>query len=290
MSVLLEIRKDLGACTRCALHEARTRIVFGEGPRLADLLILTGAPRFTDDKRGRPFAGNDGDMLDAMLENVIGLTRGEVYLAPVVKCRPKNGAPDRAHVAACAPFVSRQVAAVAPRVVLVMGNQAVRALWPGQGSVAELRGQWRTYQGIPTMVTYHPAHLLKSPEDKGDTLTDLELVRDKVAEIRAAQKSHPAHSERALRGEIGALRQRNQDLVRRALDLQQQVGDLQRRLARAAAPRVVREAPAAPVPSEVLSDLIRLCHPDRHANSDLGERANRATQWLLSQRKTRSRS
>jgi uracil-DNA glycosylase family 4 len=248
-------------------------------------MVISGAPRIADDQHGILFKGDDGQMLDAMLGNVLDVLRGEVYLTTVVKCRPSRGAPKPEHVSSCIPYLRQQISAVAPRVILAMGSQVTRALWSGQGTTAELRGQWRSYQGVPAMVTYHPAFLLKNPEFKRDTLEDLRAVKDKLDELRL-QDAKPlgASQRRTYEAQIAALTRAKEDLKKRCLQLTQKITTLQRMVAKARtppAPKIVRSS----VPKEILDDLRVLVHPDTHAaNPKRAERALRASKWVSSQR------
>ena len=177
---LMSVRQDMGDCTRCALHEHRTQIVFGVGSESADLVVIGEAPGHNEDLKGEPFVGPAGEMLDRMLENVIGLQRGEVYILNIVKCRPpknRNPAPDE--VDACAPFLRRQIEALDPQVLLVLGSVAFKALFETQEGITRARGKWREWNGVPVMPTFHPAYLLRKPGDKRLTFEDLKKVRQR---------------------------------------------------------------------------------------------------------------
>jgi len=171
---LRRIREDLGDCRRCGLCAGRTKIVFGVGDAEADLVVIGEAPGFNEDRRGEPFVGPAGEMLDRMLENVLGLARSEVYIANIVKCRPqenRNPLPDE--VEACLPFLRRQIRALRPRLMLVLGSVALRSLFGPREGITRARGIWKEYDGIPVMPTFHPAYLLRRPEDKRKVFDDL---------------------------------------------------------------------------------------------------------------------
>jgi DNA polymerase len=166
------------ACTRCALHASRTHTVFGVGDRTAQLLIIGEAPGRDEDLRGEPFVGRAGKLLDAMLR-AIGLDRERVYIANVLKCRPPNNRdPQPEEAQACRGYLERQIALIQPRLVLSVGRISAQNLLQTDTPVGRLRGQIHTLQppGIPLIVTYHPAYLLRSPRDKAKAWADLQLA------------------------------------------------------------------------------------------------------------------
>ena len=179
------LREAVATCTRCPLSAARTQSVFGVGDENADWLVVGEAPGAEEDARGEPFVGQAGRLLDNMLKS-IGLARGaNVYIANVLKCRPPgNRNPEPAEVAACAPYLARQIALLRPRIILASGRFAVQFLLGGDASIASLRGTVHHYQGIPVIVTYHPAYLLRNPADKAKAWEDLCLARATLAEPR----------------------------------------------------------------------------------------------------------
>lgn len=179
---LAEVREILGTCQRCGLCQGRTNIVYGVGDPAASLFVIGEGPGQQEDQLGEPFVGPAGQMLDRMLSAVLGLPRERVYIANVVKCRPPNNRnPEPEEVAACLPFLHAQLARVRPRVVLVLGSVAVKAVFETKQGVTGLRGAWRTltFPGgeARAMATFHPAYLLRKPEDKPLTFADLKLVR-----------------------------------------------------------------------------------------------------------------
>lgn len=175
---LRRVREDLGDCHRCKLSRGRTNLVFGVGDPEADLVVVGEGPGHNEDLQGEPFVGAAGEMLDKMLANVLGLQRSEVYICNVVKCRPPgNRNPEPDEIEACAPFLERQIRAVGPKVLLVLGSVAYRALLDPQGGIKRGRGAWREWNGVPALATFHPAYLLRQPDDKRLTFEDLKAVR-----------------------------------------------------------------------------------------------------------------
>jgi uracil-DNA glycosylase len=165
-------------CTRCPLHAGRTRTVFGVGNRNADWLIIGEAPGAEEDRRGEPFVGRAGKLLDAMLA-ALGFERSQVYIANVVKCRPpENRDPRPEEATACAPYLDRQIELLAPKVILAVGRVAAQRLLVTDAPVGRLRGRVHHYgpAGIPLVVTWHPAYLLRRPEAKREAWRDLVLA------------------------------------------------------------------------------------------------------------------
>jgi len=168
----------VSTCTRCPLHAGRTRSVFGVGSRNADWLIIGEAPGAEEDRRGEPFVGRAGKLLDAMLA-ALGFARDQVYIANVVKCRPpENRDPRPEEAASCAPYLDRQIDLLAPRIILAVGRVAAQRLLQADTPVGRLRGRIHRYgpSGIPLVVTWHPAYLLRRPEAKADAWRDLVLA------------------------------------------------------------------------------------------------------------------
>ncbi|MFJ2991567.1 uracil-DNA glycosylase family protein [Pandoraea sp. NPDC087047] len=165
-------------CRLCGLCEKRTQTVFGVGDREADWLLVGEAPGQQEDLQGEPFVGQAGKLLDNMLR-ASALARGEnVYIANVLKCRPPNNRdPEADEVASCEPYLKRQVALLKPRVIVVMGRFAAQSILRTQASIASLRGRVHEYEGVPVIVTYHPAYLLRSLPDKAKAWTDWCLAR-----------------------------------------------------------------------------------------------------------------
>jgi uracil-DNA glycosylase len=174
---------DAAGCVHCPLHGTRTNVVFGEGPDSAELLVVGEAPGQEEDRTGRPFVGRAGDLLDLLLMSV-GFPRSDVYICHVLKCRPpQNRDPLGAQVATCTGnFLLQQVEAVAPRVVVAVGEFAAQSLLQTDASIGILRGRVHDYRGTPLVVTYHPAFLLRSPHMCRVAWHDLQLVRRVIDE------------------------------------------------------------------------------------------------------------
>ena len=176
--VLVEIRSDIGDCTRCKLHRlGRRQVVFGVGNPSADLMFVGEAPGADEDVQGVPFVGRAGQLLTKIIE-AIGLSRDDVYIANVIKCRPpENRNPEPDEVDTCEPFLFRQIDAVAPRVIVALGTFAAKALLKTQDPISRLRGRVYQYRGAQLIPTFHPAFLLRSPERKRDVWEDMKKVR-----------------------------------------------------------------------------------------------------------------
>ena len=190
---LLEVRRRLGECTRCRLAQGRKKLVFGMGNPNADLVVLGEGPGFHEDQQGLPFVGRSGEMLDRMLNNVLGLGRHEVYILNVVKCRPPdNRTPHLDEVEACRGFLDAQLAAIKPRIILCMGSPAAKTLLRTSRGVMSLRGRWQSWGDAAVMCTFHPAYLLRRAEDKRKSFDDLKLVRTRYDEIKGLRLGAPA--------------------------------------------------------------------------------------------------
>lgn len=166
------------ACTLCELHKTRTQGVLGVGDRNADWLVVGEAPGAEEDRQGEPFVGQAGKLLDAMLA-AIGQARGRnVYIANVLKSRPPgNRDPKPEEVSACLPYLERQIDLIRPRIILALGRFAAQSLLLTDASITRLRGRVHEYCGVPLVVTYHPAYLLRNPADKAKVWEDLVLAR-----------------------------------------------------------------------------------------------------------------
>ncbi len=165
-------------CTRCALHKTRTQAVFGVGNRQAQWLVIGEAPGADEDRQGEPFVGRAGQLLNSMLK-AIGLAREQVYIANILKSRPPNNRdPLPEEVAACEPYLKRQIELINPKVILAVGRIAAQNLLKTETKIGALRGQRHVYPGsdIPVVVTYHPAYLLRSPQEKRKAWEDLKLA------------------------------------------------------------------------------------------------------------------
>src|SRR5215469_9239231 len=173
---LLRIREDLGECTRCKLHKHRHTIVFGDGNPKAELVFVGEGPGADEDAQGLPFVGRAGKLLTQMIE-AMGLQRKEVYICNVVKCRPpENRTPEPDEVAACSPYLLRQIDVINPKVVVCLGAVAAKTLLRTTRGISQYRGEWLEWRGRKLMATYHPAYLLRNPPAKADVWRDLQKV------------------------------------------------------------------------------------------------------------------
>lgn len=167
-------------CTKCALHKTRTQAVFGVGNRDADWLFIGEAPGAEEDRRGEPFVGRAGQLLNAMLL-AVGLKREDVYIANVLKSRPpSNRDPQLEEVEACEPYLLRQIELIKPRIILALGRHAAHSLLKTDLPLGKLRGRRLSYHNTPLVATYHPAYLLRNPVDKSKSWQDLCLARSIV--------------------------------------------------------------------------------------------------------------
>ncbi|NOY45548.1 MAG: uracil-DNA glycosylase [Deltaproteobacteria bacterium] len=176
------IRREVGECRRCRLWETRTRIVFGVGDERARVVFVGEAPGFQEDLRGEPFVGRAGQLLDRMLA-ALGLDRGRVYIANVLKCRPPdNRDPLSDEVETCMAFLWAQIEAIRPRVICALGAHSARALLGVRGSISGLRGKAQPVGPWTVVPTYHPAFLLRQPRFKRQAWEDLKTVARLLAE------------------------------------------------------------------------------------------------------------
>lgn len=180
----VQLREAVTGCRACGLCESRKHTVFGVGNQRAHWMVVGEAPGQQEDLQGEPFVGPAGQLLDSMLR-AIGLTRAEappssqVFIANTLKCRPpSNRNPEPAELAQCEPYLNRQIALVQPRIILAMGRFAVQSLLRSSEPIGRLRGRVHEYQGVPLIVTYHPAYLLRNLVDKARAWEDLCLAMD----------------------------------------------------------------------------------------------------------------
>lgn len=181
----IALEREVLSCTRCPLHRSRTQVVFGVGNPSADWLIIGEAPGVEEDRRGEPFVGRAGQLLNEMLRSV-GLTREQVYIANILKCRPpENRDPRPEEVSCCTPYLERQISHIAPRLILAVGRIAAQNLLGVDTPLGRLRGTVHHFGtgGIPVVVTYHPAYLLRSPSQKRKVWEDLLLAQQLVQDI-----------------------------------------------------------------------------------------------------------
>jgi len=173
---LAVVREQLGDCQRCKLAGGRQKIVFGVGNPQAQLVFVGEAPGADEDQQGEPFVGKAGQLLNKMIE-AMGYARADVYICNVIKCRPPgNRNPEPDEVSKCEPFLKQQLAAIRPRMIVTLGKFAAQCLLRDETPISRLRGNFRTYEGIPLMPTFHPAYLLRDPSKKKETWTDLKEV------------------------------------------------------------------------------------------------------------------
>jgi uracil-DNA glycosylase family 4 len=170
------IRENLGECTRCRLHEQRNKIVFGAGNPRAELVFVGEGPGHDEDVQGLPFVGRAGKLLTQMIE-AMGLSREDVYICNVVKCRPpENRKPEDDEVATCSPYLYRQLDAIAPKAIVCLGAVAAQTLLKMKDPISRFRGNWFEFRNTKLMATYHPAYLLRNPNAKGEVWKDLQKV------------------------------------------------------------------------------------------------------------------
>jgi uracil-DNA glycosylase len=168
-------------CRLCGLCETRTQTVFGVGDRNARLMVIGEAPGAEEDRQGEPFVGRAGQLLNSMLR-AAGFERGEVFIANVLKCRPPhNRDPSLEESDRCLPYLRRQIALVAPRAILCVGRIAAQRLLGTEQPLARLRGRVHRVEGVPMVVTYHPAYLLRSPGEKRKSWDDIRLALEELA-------------------------------------------------------------------------------------------------------------
>jgi DNA polymerase len=178
VEALAAIRDEIGDCTRCKLHTlGRTQVVFGVGNPDADLMFVGEAPGADEDVQGVPFVGRAGQLLTKIIE-AIGLTRDDVYIANIIKCRPpQNRNPEPDEVATCEPFLFRQIDVIKPKIVVALGKYAAQTLLRTETPISRLRGQQFDYRGATLIPTFHPAYLLRNPSSKREVWEDMKLVK-----------------------------------------------------------------------------------------------------------------
>lgn len=174
-----DLENEVRSCVKCELHATRANVVFGAGSTCADWMLVGEAPGAEEDRQGLPFVGRAGQLLNAML-SAMGMTREEVYIANVLKCRPPNNRdPQGVEVGRCEPYLHQQVDRIRPRILVAMGRFAAQSLLKTSRPIGKLRGERFYYSntGIPLVVTYHPAYLLRNPVDKRKAWEDLLFAR-----------------------------------------------------------------------------------------------------------------
>lgn len=186
---LSDIKKAIQDCKRCKLHKGRTNIVFGEGNENAEIMFIGEGPGADEDQQGRPFVGKAGQLLTSLIEK-LGLSRKEVYIANVVKCRPPNNRdPEPDEISACYPFLRKQIAVIKPKVIMALGKISTHTLLNIQEpiqrfSIMKARGSFYNYtdglMSIPVMPTYHPSYLLRNREAKWDVWEDAQKMMQRI--------------------------------------------------------------------------------------------------------------
>ena len=175
-AALRAIQQDIGDCTRCQLAAGRNTIVFGEGDANARLMFVGEGPGADEDMQGRPFVGRAGQLLNNMI-TAMGLTREQVYIANIVKCRPpQNRTPEPVEANTCSQFLFRQIDVIRPEILVALGSTAATYLLGGKSSLSALRGRMHEARGSKLIVTYHPAYLLRDPRQKKEAWADLQIA------------------------------------------------------------------------------------------------------------------
>ncbi|HHT9137773.1 MAG TPA: uracil-DNA glycosylase [Candidatus Wunengus sp. YC60] len=183
IKLLEELKNEMLACHKCPLGKTRTNLVFGVGDPMARLMFVGEAPGRDEDLQGEPFVGRAGQLLTKIIE-AIGLKRSDVYIANVLKCRPpENRNPLPEEIVLCMPYLIKQIEVIQPKVLCALGTFAAQTLLNTKAPVGTLRGKFHEYKGIPMMVTYHPAYLLRNPNDKAKVWDDMKKVRDFLGEL-----------------------------------------------------------------------------------------------------------
>ncbi len=175
------LRDRIGDCQQCKLHKSRTHLVFGEGSPEARLVFVGEGPGHDEDMAGRPFVGESGRLLTRIIEKGMGLTRKDVYICNVVKCHPpKNRDPEKDEIEACIPFLTEQLDIIGPEVICSLGRVAGQALLGKDFKITAERGEWRSYEDIPLMPTFHPAYLLRNPSAKRQVWEDIKKIMKRI--------------------------------------------------------------------------------------------------------------
>ncbi|HEX2879221.1 MAG TPA: uracil-DNA glycosylase family protein [Polyangiaceae bacterium] len=183
------LQEAVRQCTRCGLHQGRTQTVFARGTGSVGLCFVGEGPGADEDAQGFPFVGKAGQLLDKMI-TAMGMTRDEVYVCNIVKCRPPNNRkPEPEEMSACVPYLHEQLELINPQVIVALGATAVQGLLGSSEGITRMRGKWKLYRGkVPVMPTFHPAYLLRQPEAKREVWADLQAV------LQSMGRSIPARS------------------------------------------------------------------------------------------------
>lgn len=179
---LKKLEEQVKGCTKCELCKNRTNVVFGAGNPDADLMFVGEAPGYYEDKQGEPFVGKAGQLLTKIIES-IGMKRGDVYIANILKCRPpENRNPNANEIVMCSPHLIRQIEIIRPKIICALGTFAAQTLLDTKDTIGKLRGKFYEYQSTKLLATYHPAYLLRNPDDKKKVWADIQKVRDFLKE------------------------------------------------------------------------------------------------------------
>lgn len=195
MSELERLAAEVADCTKCLLHRGRTHAVPGEGPANADIMLVGEAPGFHEDQQGRPFVGAAGQFLEELLES-IGLTREDVYITNVIKCRPPgNRDPLPREISACEPYLDRQIALISPTVVVTLGRFSMARAFP-KAQISHVHGEPRKIDGVVYYPMYHPAAALHRPSLRSTVEEDMRRIPDVMERApRMAESEPPPHAE-----------------------------------------------------------------------------------------------
>ena len=175
---LEEVRKELGDCKRCKLHQTRRTIVFGEGNEKATLMFIGEGPGYDEDVQGRPFVGRAGQLLTKIIQS-INLQREEVYIANIIKCRPpQNRNPEPDEIQSCNPFLRKQIQVIQPKIICALGTFSAQTLLKTETKITALRGKFYDLEGIKVIPTYHPAFLLRNPDKKREVWEDMKKIAE----------------------------------------------------------------------------------------------------------------
>jgi DNA polymerase len=180
---LIDLRNDIGDCTRCKLHMGRTHIVFGAGNPQADLIFIGEAPGVDEDIQGLPFVGRAGQLLTRIIK-AIDMEREDVYIANIIKCRPpQNRSPQPDEIETCVPFLFRQIEIIQPKIIIALGSFAAQRILNTKLPITSLRGRFMKFKDIRVMPTFHPAYLLRNMNKKREVWEDMKLVRDELKNL-----------------------------------------------------------------------------------------------------------
>lgn len=207
--LLEKLRNEIGECERCKLATTRTSIVFGEGSPGARVMFIGEGPGRDEDLQGRPFVGRAGQLLTAIIEKGMKMTRADVYICNVVKCRPtvdmafqRDRPPDEEEAGACGQFLLKQIGIIQPDVIVTLGNPSTKFLLKIKEGITKARGRWHRFQGIPVMPTYHPSYVLRNGGDSSPLKRDVwEDIKKVIARLEGGDITEDAPAGAAAPGE-----------------------------------------------------------------------------------------